>query len=60
MKDDKRIKVLLKFIQRIHDEYPVIQEVIDSRMIEIYAEEGASPEQIFFILLYLYCFLPLS
>ena len=60
MKDDKRIKVLLKFIQRIHDEYPVIQEVIDSWMIEIYAEEGASPEQTFFILLYLYCFLPLS
>ena len=48
MKDNKRVKVSLKVIQRIYDKNPAIQEVIDASMIEVCAEEGISPEQVFF------------
>ena len=48
MKDNKRIKVLLKVIQTIYDKNPEMQEVIDTSMIEVYAEEGMFPEQVFF------------
>ena len=34
-----------------------MQEVVDASMIEVCAEEGVSPEQVFFILLFICCFL---
>ena len=46
MKDKKRVKILLKVIQRIYDKTPEIEEVIDASMTEV-CPEGASPEQIF-------------
>ena len=53
-KDDKRVKILLKFIQRIYDKKPGMQEVIDASMIEVCTEEGGvSPEKIF--LFYFFC-----
>ena len=52
---NKRVKVLLKFIQKNCDKNPEVQEMIDASMIEVCAEEGVSPEQIFFILLFLCC-----
>ena len=48
MKDNKRVKVLLKFIQRMYDKNPEIQEVTEASMIEVCAEENASPEAVFF------------
>ena len=48
MKDNKRVKVLLKVIQRIYDKNPEIQEVINVPMIKVCAEEGVPPEQVFF------------
>ena len=53
MKDNKKVKILLKVIQRSYDKNPETQEVIDASMIEVCAEEGVSPEQVFFILLFL-------
>ena len=43
--------MLLKVIKRIYDKNPAIQEMIDASMIELYAEEDVSTEQVFFILL---------
>ena len=51
MKDKKKLEVLLKVIQRVYDKNPGIQEVIDPSMMEVCAEEGVFPEQVFFILL---------
>ena len=48
MKDNNRVNVLLKVIQRIYDKTPEIQEVINSSMIEACAEKSVSPEQVFF------------
>ena len=48
IKDNERVKVLLKVIQRIFDKNPEIQEVIDASIIEVCAEEGVSPEQVYF------------
>ena len=55
MNDNKGVKVLLKVIQRIYNKNPEIQEVIYASMIEVCAEEGISPEQVFFILFFLCC-----
>ena len=56
MKDNKRVKDLLKVMQRIFDKNPEIQEVIDESMIEVCAEEDVSPKQVIFFLLFLcYC-----
>ena len=52
MKDNKRVKILLKVIQRIYDKILEIHKVIDASMREVCAEEGVSPEQVFFILLF--------
>ena len=49
MKDQKELEILLNVIQSIYDKNPEIQEVIDASMIKICAEEGVSPEQVFFI-----------
>ena len=51
MKDKKKLEVLLKVIQRVYDKNPGIQEVIGASMIEVCAEEGVFPEQVFVILL---------
>ena len=56
MKENKKSEVLLKFIQRVCDKNSGMQEVIDASMIEVSTEEGVSPKQVFFILLFLcYC-----
>ena len=48
MKDKKKLDVLLKVIKRIYDKDPGMQEMIDASMMEVCAEEGVSPEQVFF------------
>ena len=53
MKDKKKFEVLLKVLQNLFNEKPKMQEVINVSMVEIRAEEGVSPEQVFFILLFL-------
>ena len=53
MKDKKKFEVLLKVLQNFFNENPKIQEVIDVSMVEIRAEEGVSPEQVLFFLLFL-------
>ena len=50
MKDKKKLEVLLKVIKRVYDENPGMQEMMDASMIEKWAEESVSPEQVFFIL----------
>ena len=55
MKDKKNLEVLLKVIQRSYDTNPAMQKVIHASMIEVWAEEDASPEHAFFILLFLCC-----
>ena len=54
MKDNRRAKGLIKVIQRIYDKNPEMRQVY-ALMIEVCTEEGVSPEQVFFILLFLYC-----
>ena len=56
MMDKKKLEVLLKVIQRTVDKNPEKQKVIDMSMIEICFEESVSPEQAFFLLLFLCCF----
>ena len=53
MKDKKKFEVLLKVLQNFFNENPKMQEVIDVSMVEIRAEEGVSPEQVLFFLLFL-------
>ena len=48
MKDNKRVKVLLKVIQRVYNKNPEMQEAIKVLIIEVSAEEGVSPQHIFF------------
>ena len=57
MKDNKRVKDLLEVTQRIYYKNPEIQELIDASMIGVSAEEGVSPGQVFFILLFVCCYL---
>ena len=54
MKDKKKLEVLLKVIKGIYDKNPGMQEMIDVSMIEIYAEEGISPEKVVLICCCLY------
>ena len=56
MMDKKKLEVLLKIIQRTFDQNPEKEKVIDMSMIEICGEESVSPEQAFFLLLFLCCF----
>ena len=51
MKDKNKLEVLLKVIQRAYAKSPGMQEVIYPSVIELYAEEGVSPEQLLFIFL---------
>ena len=51
MKDKKKLEVLLKVKKRIFDKNPGMQHTIDASMTDVCAEEGISPEQVFFILL---------
>lgn len=55
MEDKKKLKVLLKVIQIVYDKNLGMQEVVDASMIEACPEEGVSPEQVFFILLFICC-----
>ena len=55
MRDDKKLEVLLKVVQRGYDKNAGMQEVIDTSIIEVCAEKSVSPEQVFFILFFL-CF----
>ena len=48
MEGNKRVKVLLKVIQRICDKNTGMQEVIDASITEVCTKEGVSPEQVFF------------
>ena len=52
MKDKKKLVVLLKVIQSVYHKNSGMQEVIDASVIKVCAEEGVSPEQVFFILLF--------
>ena len=51
MKDKNKLEVLVKVIQRAYAKSPGMQEVTYPSVIELYAEEGVSPEQLFFIFL---------
>ena len=51
MKNKKKLEVLFKVIQRIYDKNPGMQEMIGASMKDVSADEGVSPEQVFFILL---------
>ena len=48
MKDKKKLEVLIKIIKIIYDKNAGMQEMIDLLMMEVCAEEGISPEQVFF------------
>ena len=52
MKDKKRTKVLFKLKKKVYDQNPGLKELIEALMVKVCAEEGASPEQVFFILLF--------
>ena len=52
MKDKKRTKVLFKLKKKVHDQNPGLKELIEALMVNVCAEEGVSPEQVFF----LFCF----
>ena len=52
MKDNKRVKLLLKVIKRIYDQNPEMQKVIDGLTIKVCADKGVSPEPVFFILIF--------
>ena len=55
MKDKKKLEVLLKVKQRVCDKNVGSKEAMDSSMVEVCTEEGVSPEQVFFIFLFLCC-----
>ena len=56
IKDNKRVNVLLKVIQRIYNESPEIHEVINLPIMEVCAEEEAYLlNRHFFILRFLWC-----
>ena len=52
MKDKKRTKVLFKLKKKVHDQNPGLKELIEALMVKVCAEEGVSPEQVFFILFF--------
>ena len=47
-----RTKVLFKLKKKVHDQNPGLKELIEALMVKVCAEEGVSPEQVFFILLF--------
>ena len=51
MKDKKRIKILLKVIERVYTKNPGMQTLVYESMIDICKEEGVSSEQVFFAFL---------
>ena len=53
MKDKKRIEVLFKVKKKVHDQTPGLKELKEALMVKVCAEEGVSPEPVFFILLFL-------
>ena len=55
MEDKKQLKVLLKAMQIVYDKNLGMQEVVDASMIEACPEEGVSPEQGFFIFIFICC-----
>ena len=52
MKDKKKLVVLPKVIRSVYHKNPGMQEAIDVSVTKLCAEEGVSPEQVFFILLF--------
>ena len=54
MKDQKRIKILLKVIERVCTTNPRMQKLIDESMTDVWKEEGVSSEQVFFYCCCLY------
>ena len=55
MNNKKRPEALLKVIQRIYNNNPELQEVIDSLVIEVCAEESVRPEHVFFYIAIFCC-----
>ena len=51
MKDKKKLGVLLRVIKRNYEKIPGMQEMMGASIIEVCAEEGVPPEQVFLILL---------
>ena len=60
MKDNKRVKLLLKVIKRIYDQNPEMQKVIDGLTIKVCADKGVSPEPVFFYFDFLAVFFMMS
>ena len=57
MKDKRKAEILLKADERVYTKNSGIQNFIDESMIDVYKEEGASPEQVIFIFAFLCCWL---
>ena len=55
MKDEKKIELLLKVIEIIHDQNPGTEKVIDPLMVEVSSKECVSPEQVYFHFIFLFC-----
>ena len=55
IKDKNRPEALLKFMQRIYNNSPELQEVMDLLMIEVCAEENVPPEHVFFYIAIFCC-----
>ena len=56
MKDKKKIKILLKSIERVYSKNPGIQALIDESIIDVCKVEGVLCEQVFFA--FLCCWVP--
>ena len=57
MKDKRKAEILLKADERVYTKNSGIQNFIDESMIDVYKEEGVSPEQVIFIFVFLCCWL---
>ena len=55
MKDNKKLEVLLKVIQKIYDKNPEMQGVISALMIEVCSQGGVSHEQVFLLICAFLC-----
>ena len=55
MRDNKKLEVLLKVIQKIYDKNPEMQGVISASMIEVCSEGGVSHEQVFLLICAFLC-----
>ena len=49
MKDKKKIKILLKSIERVYSKNPGIQALIDESIIDVCKVEGVLREQVFLL-----------